>query len=136
MAQRVVKMGIDVAGVCYRVEMFTNTGPDSRQQLSYGWGYIENECSSTPTCSYCSAHHRTSDHSCNVVGCTANLGLLCGQTMVKCHNCKENRIAFSNRCAKKTEATGVARQSRKTGLAGHASMREVTGANRVALGTR
>jgi hypothetical protein len=37
---------------------------------------------------------------------------------------------------KKTEAARAARQSRKTGLEGHASMREVTGANRVALGTR
>jgi hypothetical protein len=56
--------------------------------------------------------------------------------MEKCPNCKGNYIAFSNRCAKKTEAARAARQCRKTGLEGHASMREVTGANRVALGTR
>ena len=37
---------------------------------------------------------------------------------------------------KKTEAARAAQQSRKTGLPGQASMREVTGANRVALGTR
>jgi hypothetical protein len=135
-AQRLVKMGIKAAGVWYRVETYTNAGPDSRCELCCGWGHIENKCSSKPTCGYCSGHHRTSDHSCNVVGCTAKQGSLCGHTMEKCPNCKGNHIAFSNRCAKKTEAARAARQSRKTGLEGHASMREVTGANRVALGTR
>jgi hypothetical protein len=37
---------------------------------------------------------------------------------------------------KKTEANRPARQSRKSGLAGHASIRGVTGSHRVALCTR
>jgi hypothetical protein len=56
--------------------------------------------------------------------------------MEKCPNFKGNHITFSNRCAKKTEAARAARQSRKTELKGHTSMREVTGASRVALGSR
>ena len=87
-------------------------------------------------CGYWSGHHWTSDHSCNVVGCTAKQGSLCGHTLEKCPNCKGNYIAFCNRCAKKTEAARAARQCRKTGLAGQASTRGVTGANRVQLGTR
>jgi hypothetical protein len=135
-AQRLVKKGITWAGEWYRVEAFTNPGPDSRCELCCGWGHIPNKCSRKPTCGYCSGHHRTSDHMCNVVRCTAKQGSLSGHTMEKCPNCKGNHIAFSKRCAKKTEAASAARQSRKTGLAGQASMREVTGANRVALGTR
>jgi hypothetical protein len=56
--------------------------------------------------------------------------------MEKCPNCKGNHVAFSDRFGKNTEAARAARQSRKTGLERHASMRDVTGANRVALGTR
>jgi len=135
-AQRLVRMGIKAAGVWYRVKTHTNAGPDSRCELCCGWGHIENKCSSKPMCGYCSGHHRTGDHSCNVMGCTVKQGSLCGHTMEKCPNCKENHIAFRNRCAKKTEAARAARQSRKTGLAGHASVRELTGANSVELGTR
>jgi len=70
------------------------------------------------------------------MGCTAKQGSICGHTMEKCPNCNRNHIAFSNTCAKITEAARATRQSRKTGLEGHASIREVAGANRVALGTR
>jgi hypothetical protein len=135
-AQRLVKMGIKAARVWCPVETYTNAGPDSRYELFFGWGHIENKCSSKPTCGYCSGHHWSSDHSCNMEGCTVKQGSLCGHTMEKCPNCKGHHIAFSNRCAKKTEAARAARQSRKTGLEGHASMRKVTGANRVALSTR
>jgi hypothetical protein len=71
-----------------------------------------------------------------VVGYTAKQGSLCGQKIEKWRNCKGNHIEFSNRCAKKTEAARAVPQRRKTGLEGHASMREVTAGNRVALGTR
>jgi hypothetical protein len=141
-AQSLVKKGIKAAGVWYRVETYMNEGPDSRCELCCGWGHIENKCGSKPKCGYCSGHHRTSDHKCNVVGCTAKQGSLCGHTLEKCPNCKGNHIAFSSRCVKKTEATEAARQSRTIGLAGRAStsaardMATATGANRVALGPR
>jgi hypothetical protein len=131
-----IKMNIKVAGVLYGVETYMNSGADVRCALCCGWGHIENKCCSMPTCGYCSGHHRTCDHRCNVVACTAKQGSLCGHTMGKCPNRKGNHIAFSNRCAKKTEAARAVRQSRKTRLAGYASMTEVTGANSVALGTR
>jgi len=58
----------------------------------------------------------------------------------KCPNCEGNHIAFSSRCAKKSEAAKAARQSRKTGTAGRAPTSEAihtaTGTNRVALGRR
>jgi hypothetical protein len=139
-AQKLIKKGIKAAGVWYRVEAFTNAGPDSRCELCCGWGHIESKCGSKPKCGYCSGNHRTSDHKCNVVGCMAKQGSLCGHTLEKCPNCKGNHIAFSSRCAKKTEAAKAARQSRKTGLAGRApkgeAMNVATGTNRVVLGLR
>jgi hypothetical protein len=113
--QRLGKKGIKTAGVWYRIEIYTNADPDSRCELCWGWGHIENKSSREPLCGYCSGHHRTSDHSCNVVGCMAKLRSLCGHTMEKCPNCKGHHIAFSNRGAKKSEPARAARQSRKQG---------------------
>jgi hypothetical protein len=42
LAQILIKKGIKAAGVWYRVEAFTNAGPDSRCELCCGWGHIEN----------------------------------------------------------------------------------------------
>jgi len=52
-AQRLGRKGIKAAGVWYRVETSSNTGPDSRCELCCGWGYIENKCGNKPTCGYC-----------------------------------------------------------------------------------
>ena len=140
--ESLVKKGIKAAGVWYRVETYTHEGPDSRSELCCWWGHIENKCGPKPKCGYCSGHHRTSDHKCNLVGCTAKQGSLCGHSLEKCLNCKGNHIAFSSRCMKQTEATEAAWQSRKIGLAGRASMSAArdkataTSANRVALDPR
>ena len=140
LVQSLIKKGIRAAGVWYRVEAFTNAGPDSTCELCCGWGHIENKCGSKPKCGYCSGNHRTSDHKCNVVGCMATQGSLCGHTLEKCPNCKGNHIAFSSRCMKKSEAAKAARQSRKTGTAGRAptsdAMHTATGTNIVVLGRR
>ena len=139
-AQGLVKKGIKAAGVWYRVETYTNAGPDSRCELCCGWGHIENKCSNEPPCGYCSGYHRTSDHKCDVVGCKAKPGSLCGHTLEKCPNCKGNHIAFSNRSVKKAEAARAARRRRQLGQAGRASRNAATdlasGTNRVALGPR
>ena len=139
-AKNSMKQGMKAARVWHRVEAFTNAGPDSRCELCCGWGHIENKCGNKPKCGYCSGNHRTSDHKCNIVGCTAMQGSLCGHTLEKCPNCKGNHIAFSSRCAKKSEAARAARRSRKTGSAGRASTSEAThtatGTNRVVLGHR
>jgi hypothetical protein len=50
MAQSLVKTGIKAAGVWYRVETYTNEGPDSRCELCCGWGHIENKCGSKSKC--------------------------------------------------------------------------------------
>jgi len=95
-----------------------------------------------PKCGYCSGNHSTNDHKCNAVGCTAMQGSLCGHTLEKCPNCKGNHIAFSSRCAKKSEVAKAGWQSRKTGTAGRAPTSEgidtdtATGMNRVVLGRR
>jgi len=140
LAQSSVKKGIKTVGVWYRVEAFTNAGPDIRCELCCGWGHIENKCGNKPKCGYCSGNHRTSDHECNVVGCMAKQGSLCGHTLENCPNCKGNHIAFSRRCAKKSEAAKAARQSRKTRTAGRApagkARHTATGTNRVVLGHR
>jgi len=138
--QSVVKKGIKAAGVWYRVETYTNEGPDSRCELCCGWGHIENKCGSMPRCVNCSGHHRTGDHVCNVVGGTATQGLLCCHTLEKCPKCNGSHIAFSSRCAKKREATEAAQQNRQIGLAGRAPARAAqvmaTGSKRVVLGPR
>jgi len=70
----------------------------------------------------------------------AKQGSLCGRTLEKWPNCKENHIVCSSRCGKKSEATKAARQSRKTGTAGQAptseAMHMATRTNRVVLGRR
>jgi len=141
-AQSMVKNGNKAVGVWYRVELYMNAGPDSRCELGCGWGHIENKCGSKPKCGYCSGQPRTSDQNCNVEGCTAKQGSLCGHTLEKCPNCKGNLIAFNSRCVKKTEAAEAVQQRRKIELTGRASKssageRETAmGSNRVVLGPR
>jgi hypothetical protein len=86
-AKGLVKKVIKAAGVWYRVETYTKVGPESRCELCCGWGHIKNQCGSKPTCSYCSGHHRTSDHKGNMVRCTAKQGSLSGHTLETCRNC-------------------------------------------------
>jgi len=107
-AQSVVWKGIKAAGVWSRVETYTSEGPDSRCELCSGWGHIGNKCGSKPKCGYCSGHHWTNDNKCNVVGCTAKQGSLCGHKLEKCPNPKVDHIAFSSRCEKKKQATEAA----------------------------
>jgi len=139
-AQVFIENSIKAAGVWHRVEAFSNAGPDSSCELCCGWGHIENQCCNRPKCGYCSGNHRTSDHKCNVVGCTATQRSLCGHTLEKCPNCKGSHIAFSSRCAKKSEAARAGWQSSTTGTAGRAptgkATHTATGTNRVVLGHR
>jgi hypothetical protein len=134
--RRLVKEGIKVAGVWYRVEPFTHSGPEGRGEHGCRWGHIESKCSGKPGCGYCSGPHRTSDHKCNVVGCTAKQGALCGHTQEKCPNCRGNHIAFSSRCTKKTEVTRAAREERRREPAGRTARAggAATGTNRITLG--
>jgi len=72
---------IKAVGVWYQVETYTTAGPHSGCVLCCVWGSIENKCGGKPKSGYCSDHYRTSDHKCNVVGCTAKQRSLCGQTL-------------------------------------------------------
>jgi len=136
--QRLVKEGIKAVGVWYRVKPFMNAAPDPRCEHRRGWDHIESKCSGKRPCGYCSGLHRTSDNMCNVVGCTAKLGALCGHTQENCPNCRGNHISFSCRCAKKAEVTRVAPEERRRETAGP-TMRgrgAPTGTNKIALGQR
>jgi len=44
-AQSRFRMGIKVAGVWYRVETYTNAGPDTWCGLCWGWGHFDHKCS-------------------------------------------------------------------------------------------
>jgi hypothetical protein len=138
LAKSLIKKGIKAAGVWYRVEAFTNGGPDSRCQLCCWWRHIENKCGSKPKCGYCSGNHSTSNYKCNVVGCMANQCSLCGHTLAKCPNCRRNHIVFSSRCVKKSDAAKATRQGRKTGTAGRAPTSDArhtaTWTNKVVVG--
>ena len=118
-ARRLVMEDIKEVGVWYKVEPFTNAGPDSRCEHCWGWGHIESKCSGMPVCGDSSGPHHTSNHKCNIVWCTAKQGALCGHTQEKCPNSRRNHIAFSSRWAKKTEVTRVAREKGRTGPARH-----------------
>ena len=140
LAKSLVKEVIKEAGVWYRVEPYTNVGPNSTCKLCCGRGLIKNKCGSNPTCGDCSRHHRTSDHKCNMLACMAKQESLCGHMLEKCPYCKGNHIAFSNKCVKKTEVAKAAGQSRGIGLAGQASNNVASniasGTHRVVLGQR
>jgi hypothetical protein len=135
-AQRLLNKGIIAAGERYKVELYMNAGPNSLCELCCGWGHIESKCSHHQLkYGYWAGPHRSSEHRCNLVGCASKQGAVCGHTQEKCPNCKGNHIAFSGKYAKKIEAITMARQSRKVQPSGRET-REVTGANRVGLGTR
>jgi len=84
--QGLVKMGLKAAGVWYRVEAYTNAGSHNRCGLFCGRGHIETKCGNTPTCGYCSGHHRTRVHKCNVPEGTAMQESHCGHTLEQCPN--------------------------------------------------
>ena len=117
LVKSLVEKGIKGAGLWYQVEAFMNADPDSRCELCCQWGHTDIQCSNKPRCGYCSGNHHTSDHKCNVVGCMAKQGSLCGHRLEKYPNGKGNHIALSSRCAKKSAAAHAAGQSRKTGTA-------------------
>jgi len=137
-ARRLVKEVIKAAGVWYQVEPFTDIGPDSRCENCCRWGLIERKCSGKSTRGYCSGAHHPSTNRCNVVGCIAKKGSLCGHTHEKCPNCKGNHIAFSCRCAKKAEATSETRERRREDQAGWTTKTTVptSDANRTELRLR
>jgi len=141
-APSLVKNSITGAKVWYRVEMSMNKKPGSRWEPRSGWGYIENKYGSKLKSGYWLGHHRTSDHNCDVVGCTAKQGSLCSHTLEKCPKCKGQHIVVSSMCVKNTETTEVAQQSRSIELAGQVStsaardMAMAMGSDRVALGSR
>jgi len=137
-ARKLVTEGIELGGVWYRVKPFTNIGPHSRCQQCCSWGNIESKHGGKPVGGYCSGPHLTSDHKCNVVGCAAQPGSLCGHTQGKCPNCKGSHIAFSSIYAKETEATREARERRRKEPAGRTMQTTgpTTGANRIVLGLR
>jgi len=69
-AQRLVNKGEIAAGVRYKVEQYTNAGPDSLCEFRCGWGHIGSKCSHhLPKCGYCTGPHRSSEHRFNVVRC-------------------------------------------------------------------
>jgi hypothetical protein len=132
-AQRLVSKGVNAVGVLYKVEPYTNAGPDSLCELCCGWGHTESKCNNPPKCSYCAGPHRLDEHRCNIVGCGSKQGASCCHTQEQCPNCKGNHIAFSGKCAKRTEAVRMARQSRRM-QPKERETGEGTGANRTALG--
>jgi len=135
-AQRLVGKGVIAAGVRYKVEPYTNAGPDILSALCCGWGHIQNKCSHhQPKCRCCAGPHRLSEHKCNMVGCALKQGALCSHTQVRCPNRTGNHLAFKGKCAKTIEAITMARQSRRVQPNGRET-RELMGANSVALGIR
>jgi hypothetical protein len=123
-AHIIIRNAIEAAAVWYRLEAFTNAGPDTTCKFSCGWGHIENPCGKKPKCGYGSGVHWTSNHMCNLVGSTARQGSLYGNTLDECPNSRRNQIAFGWRCAKKPQAAPAARQHTVRASAGSAPRNE------------
>lgn len=68
-AQRLVRKGGPAAGVKYKVESYTNTGPDRLCELGWCWGHIESKFNHQPKCGYCTGPNRSDKHRFNVVRC-------------------------------------------------------------------
>jgi hypothetical protein len=97
-AQRIVSKGVTVAGVRYKVEPYTNAGPDSLCELCCGWGHIESKCNHQPKYGYCAGPHPSDEHRCNLFGCGSKKGASRSHSHEKCPNCMGNHIAFSRKC--------------------------------------
>jgi hypothetical protein len=61
-AQRLMSKGVTAAGEQYKVEQYTNAGPDSLCKLCFQWGHIESMCNHQQMCSYCAKPHRSDVH--------------------------------------------------------------------------
>ena len=67
-AQSLANSGIIAAGERYKLESYSNAGPDSLGELRCGWGDIESKCSHHQMkCGNCAGPHKSSEHRCNVV---------------------------------------------------------------------
>ena len=136
MAHRLVNNGGIAAGVRYKVKPYMNAGRDSFCVLSCERDHIESKCSHhQPKCGYCAGQHRLSGNRSNVVGCASKYPAVCGHMEERCLNCKGAHVTFSRMGAKKIEAIGMARQSRRVQPNGR-ERREGKGASRAVLGTR
>jgi len=79
-AQRLVSKGVTAAGVRYKVQPYTNAGPESLCKLCCGWGHIESKRNHQPKCGYCAGPHRSDEHRCKVVRCGSKQGAVTART--------------------------------------------------------
>jgi hypothetical protein len=109
-AQELVKEGGKAVGVCYGVTPSTKVGPHCGCDHCCQRSHIESKCSGKRVCGYYPRPHRTRDDKCNVVGCTAMQGAVCGHTQEICPNCGGDYITFSSRWEKIVEVTRAAQE--------------------------
>ena len=100
MARRILKDGVMLLGLHYRVERYLEARPDAMCGICCGWGHIEATCAypTLPRCALCAAGHRTSEHKCDVVDCRAGKGQACTHVIAKCPNCRGPHRAESSSC--------------------------------------
>lgn len=106
MARKILKEGVMLLGLHYRVERYLEARPDAMCGICCGWGDIEATCAypTLPRCALCAAGHRKSEHRCDVADCAAGKGMACVHVIAKCPNCRGPHRAESSQCPKKQEA--------------------------------
>jgi hypothetical protein len=110
--KKLVKEGVRVCGLRYRVELYLEERPDSQCDKCARWGHIESNCPTGPAmvrCNLCAERHRTADHVSEVPSCKAGQGQLCVHVEIKCPNCKGKHLGMSRQCEAKRAAKEAAR---------------------------
>jgi predicted RNA-binding Zn-ribbon protein involved in translation (DUF1610 family) len=98
-----------VAGNRFQAKIFVPSKADSLCSICNIWGHAEFWCYSRKLVyGICAGEHRTTEHKCEVVTCSAQ-ARTCEHTQVKCPNCGEAHQVQDRRCRMKIAAIEIAR---------------------------
>lgn len=114
-ANRLLAKGVWFGGVCHKVELYRQIGPDSMCPTCCHWGHTTYNCpnSEIQRCELCSGPHLTQNHQCTINGCNKGRGKQCIHITIKCANCGVKHTASSHSCKHYREAAAIAKGSRE-----------------------
>jgi hypothetical protein len=115
-AQALITKGVVLGGARCSVEIYVHEGLDSQCVGCLKWGHIQEKCP-TPRdlwCGLCARGHLTSNHACNLMGCSLTKGAVCPHSKAEawCENCGGNHFTNSNSCKHKKRAITMAWKER------------------------
>jgi hypothetical protein len=113
--QKMLKLGIRIAGKSYQVQIYVCEGLDSQCHMYNEWGHTQNKYTKTePRCGFSAEKHATSAYLCRVCGCPSNRGIICRRHEIfKCSNCSGAHPARASGCTYAHHARHAARDAKK-----------------------